>query len=168
MERGRGYVIHGDGVWRWSNPVKKPEKVQTLDELLLIVPRSVFSKMQFDEETFDGWHCYGADYCLSVKQMGLSAYVLPVLVYHRTLGLWNVENVFEYQKRLYIKHQKAIYTTTGELSPLKLKLRSLIGKLFNPFCKKLFYLSWNYLTRQTERLKGQSPHRTSKLAEESK
>lgn len=153
IERGRGWISSSGEVWRWSNPVQKPEKVQTLDECLLIVPSSVFSKIQFDEKTFDGWHCYGADYCLCAKQIGLSAYVIPAFVHHRSLGL-NAERLFEYQKRLYIKHQKNykyIYTTSGELSLLRLKLKSCIEKI-DPFCKKLFFLSWNYLTRQNEKL----------------
>ena len=47
-------------------PVEAPVGVQTLDECLLIVPRPVFVGLQFDNEVFDGWDCYGADYCLSV------------------------------------------------------------------------------------------------------
>jgi len=39
---------------------------------------AVFERLKFDEEAFDGWDCYGADYCLSAKQMGLKVLVLPL------------------------------------------------------------------------------------------
>jgi GT2 family glycosyltransferase len=55
--------------------VQIPEVVQTLDECLLAVPRAVFERLKFDEETFDGWDCYGADYCLSVRKLGLRAWL---------------------------------------------------------------------------------------------
>ena len=138
-ERGRGYLSDCGEIWRWSNAIQKPEEVQTLDECLLIVPKSVFSELQFDEKTFDGWHCYGADYCLSVKQTGLKAYVIPVFIYHRSLKL-NVEDQLKYRKRLYNKHRsktKRIYDTAGEISWLKLELLSLI-KILLPLYRKLF------------------------------
>jgi GT2 family glycosyltransferase len=127
-ERERGCVSDCGEIWHWANPVQKPEEVQTLDECLLIVPKSVFSKLQFDGKTFDGWHCYGVDYCLSAKQMELQPYVIPAFIYHRSLRL-NVQNLFTYQKKLYNKHRrnyKHIYTTTGEVARLKLNLYLLI------------------------------------------
>jgi len=119
--------------------VKEPEEVQTLDECLLIVPRSVFSKLQFDAKTFNGWHCYGADYCLCVKQLGLKAYVLPALSYHRPLRI-KIYNLLTYQKRLYNKHKKnykKIYATSGEISWLTLRLR-FIFIVLSPLYGRLF------------------------------
>lgn len=138
-ERGRGCISDCGEIWQWSNPVQYPEEVQTLDECLLIVPKLVFSKMKFDEKTFDGWHCHGADYCLRVRQMGLKAYVIPAFVYHRSLRK-NVKALLEYQKRLYNKHRgsyKHIFTTSGEISWPRLKLR-ILTKSFEPLYKKLF------------------------------
>ena len=98
-ERGRGYISDCGEIWKWSNAIQKPEEVQTLDECLLVIPKSVFNKLQFDEKTFDGWHCYGVDYCLSAKQRGLKSYVIPAFIYHRSLRL-NVKSLLRYQKRL--------------------------------------------------------------------
>ena len=50
-ERRRGYISDCGEIWR--EPLEKAEVVQTLDECLLIVPKSVFDKMRFDEKTFD-------------------------------------------------------------------------------------------------------------------
>jgi len=138
-ERGRGYISDSGEIWRWSNATQKPQELQTLDECLLIIPKLVFSKLQFDEKTFDNWHCYGVDYCLSVRQMGLKPYVIPAFIYHRSLRV-NVKNLPKYQKRLYNKHKKNyknIYTTCGEISWLKLNLRSII-KILLPLYRRLF------------------------------
>jgi len=62
--------------------LQKPEIVQTLDECLVIIPRSLFSELPFDAEACDNWHLYAVDYCLSVQKAGLNAYVIPIRVYH--------------------------------------------------------------------------------------
>lgn len=138
-ERGRGYINDCGEIWQWSNAVQRPEQVQTLDECLLIVPKEIFSKTQFDEKTFDGWHCYGVDYCLSVRQMGFKPYVVPAFIYHRSLRS-NVKDLPKYQERLYNKagkNYKRIYTTCGEISWLRLKSLSLINTLL-PLYRRLF------------------------------
>jgi SAM-dependent methyltransferase len=148
-ERGRGYISNCGQIWEYANPVEKPEKVQTLDECLLIVPKSVFNKLQFDSKTFDDWHCYGADYCLSVKQNGLEAYVIPAFIYHRSL-LTNVQNILRYQKRLFNKHRrnyKHIYTTCGDIARLNLALESFYH-ILSPLYNQMF-LDWTrYLRRE--------------------
>lgn len=137
IERSRGYISDCGKIW--GRPFEKPEVVQTLDELLLVIPKSVFEKLQFDEKTFDHWYCYGADYCLSLRQLGLKAYVIPAFVYYRSLRV-NKEKLLEYQKKLYYKHRKNykyIFITAGEISWLKLKLKTLLNFL-RYFYKKIF------------------------------
>ena len=104
--------------------------------------------MEFDERTFDGWHCYGVDFCLSVRQMGLKPYVIPAFVYHRSLRR-NADQLLRYQKRLYDKHRKnytRIYTTCGDLSWLTLELR-LLGEVLSPSHKRPSPGVINYLRR---------------------
>jgi len=76
-ERRRGYISDCGEIRQYTNSVQEPEEVQTLDELLLIIPKVAFEKLKFDEKTFNGWHCYGADYCLCARQMGLNVFVIP-------------------------------------------------------------------------------------------
>ena len=66
--------------------IEKPTLVQTLDECLVIVPRPVFHKLQFDEETCDDWHLYAVDYCLSVAALALGVYTIPMYAYHKSTG----------------------------------------------------------------------------------
>lgn len=65
--------------------VQRPMLAHTLDEVLFIIPRKVYEILKFDEETFPNcWHCYGADYCLSVRKLGLKAYVIPAYIVHNS------------------------------------------------------------------------------------
>jgi SAM-dependent methyltransferase len=126
-------------------PVTKPEIVQTLDECLLIVPREVFAKLQFDSQTFDGWDSYGADYCLSAARMDLKSYVIPVPCGHSCLRrrgyrLWEFKNLLKYQKRLYKKHKRnhrIIYTWMETVSWSTLTFHELL-QVVGPVMLRLF------------------------------
>lgn len=68
-----------------------PVEVQSVDECLFIVPRSLFQELKFDEKTCPDWHLYGVDYCLSTKKLGKTIYVIPANIYHasRTVSFSN-------------------------------------------------------------------------------
>jgi len=134
--------------------VQKPEKVQTLDECLMIVPGSVFARLQFDKKVFDGWDCYGADYCLSVRRLGLRAYVIPIPCSHSCVRfdnrIWEYKELLKFQKSLYSKHSvnyKPIYTGFGELSWFRLRLRELL-QFLAPVSSRLFSDSNTILKRE--------------------
>ncbi len=142
----RGHICNSGKIW--GRKIEKEEVVQVLDELLLIIPRSQFDKMQFDEETFDHWHCYGADYCLSIRKFGLKAYVIPAFIYHRSPSS-NIKSFLKYKKLLYNKHKneyKHIYTTSGNISWRSLKIMTLI-ELVRPTYFMLFPSLNYYLKR---------------------
>ena len=84
QKRGRNIITHGEPpeIWPWGNQISKPEPVQTLDECLIIIPKSIFDVFEFDEKIIVDWHLYAVDYCLSAKERGLEAYVLPMELYH--------------------------------------------------------------------------------------
>ncbi len=108
--------------------IKKPTKVQTVDECLMIIPKSVFNKLRFDEDTCDNWHLYAVDYCLSVKRLGFDSYVMPIFVYHKSSGYSMSEKYFVTLKKVLKKHKSCynkIYTTMGDWStryPLNIKI----------------------------------------------
>jgi hypothetical protein len=66
--------------------IKKPITVQTLDECLIIIPRFVFSLLQFDEKVCNDWHLYAVDYSLSIRRLGYNVYAIPMYVYHLSTG----------------------------------------------------------------------------------
>jgi len=86
LERMRNVIAHGDDREQIGNPISSPERVQTLDEMLLIVPREVFLEYQFDETTCSNWHLYGVDYCLTMLTVGKGVYVIPLFVIHKSKG----------------------------------------------------------------------------------
>jgi hypothetical protein len=54
--------------------------VQILDELLMIVRAD--SGVTFDPD-LPGFHCYGADLCLSARDKGMKSYVVDAPVVHK-------------------------------------------------------------------------------------
>jgi len=127
-----GYSIMHHGIPPRPVPthlgMTKPICTQTLDECLIMVPKSVFKAIQFDEKTCDDWHLYTVDYCLSLANLGFNVYVIPMYVYHQSLGVHNAnilqdithlgplpEGYYQTLKKLIAKHKsryKDIYTTT--------------------------------------------------------
>jgi GT2 family glycosyltransferase len=86
QERCRNRIKQRPEAATWGNPIREPELVQTLDECLVIIPKSVFDVTQFDEAACKNWHLYGADYCLSIRTKGFDVYVIPQFIYHHGLG----------------------------------------------------------------------------------
>jgi hypothetical protein len=71
----------------WTTVIREPEEVQTLDECLVIIPRRMFEKRNFDEKACDGWHLYAVDYCLGCREGGARVYVIPEEVHHLSDGI---------------------------------------------------------------------------------
>ena len=62
-------------------PTPLPADVDTVDEMLLVVPRA--TPLRFEPAL--GWHLYGADLALQARAAGLRAVVLDVPCYHNSL-----------------------------------------------------------------------------------
>lgn len=99
--------------------IKKPVKVQTVDECLVIIPKAIFASLQFDENVCDDWHLYAVDYCLSIKKLGFDSYVLPIFIHHKSPGYSISGKYFTTLKKVLKKHKNEydkIYTTVGNWS----------------------------------------------------
>ena len=138
-------------------PLQKPEKVQTLDECLVLLPRSVFDMLQFDEKVCDDWHLYAVDYSLSMARLGLDVYVIPASIYHRSTGVPNNKDLYEQEvwqsyllrtffsagfyrtlRKLLEKHKRHtrhIYATTGCWSTSRLSTLSRVTILRKAYFK---------------------------------
>jgi hypothetical protein len=75
-----GNVIEPRGHWATEG---LPAKVQSVDELLMIVRKS--SGLRFDED-LGGWHLYGADICLQAIEQGMTNYAIDAPVEHLSTG----------------------------------------------------------------------------------
>ncbi len=60
--------------------------VDVVDGLLMVLSPAAIDTVRFDETTFDGFHGYDADYCLSCRQRELRVVVEPFVLYHRSTG----------------------------------------------------------------------------------
>ena len=98
----------------FKEKIEDIEYAQTLDELLLIIPKKIFKKYKFDSETCFDWHLYGADYCLNVKKEGYDVVILPISLYHISTGESMSLEYFKTLKKLLKKYKNdydRIYTT---------------------------------------------------------
>jgi len=117
-ERGRNIIKHGKELelWSWGNPIDKPVPVQSLDECLFIIPKKVFNIYQFDEVVCPYWDLYAVDYGLNIQSTTqFKTYVLPVMVYHKSMGRLTREYFISLNK-IVKKHRhnyNRINTTTG-------------------------------------------------------
>lgn len=129
-----------------KNRIETATKVQTLDECLMVIPKSVFEILEFDEETCDDWHLYGVDYSLSIKSHGYDSYVLPLSIHHRSPGYSMSEGYDVTLKKMLKKHKnnyKMIYTTLGNYhTSLPLSLQKNIKKIVVPIMKAVGL--WKY------------------------
>ena len=124
---GRGNVFHGPEETPWGGTfVTNAVPVQTLDELLLIIPFGIFEHTKFDEIVCDNWHLYGTDYSLRISQEGYRAYVLPCSVVHKSIGLIN-DSYLRTLMKLITKHRnERVINTTSGLCPTKQILTKLL------------------------------------------
>ncbi len=96
--------------------ISVPTRVQTLDECLFAIPRTVLQQLRFDEQVCDNWHLYAVDYSLEVHGLDLEAYVVPLEIYHRSTGRSVSSDYYRSLFRLLRKHGKRyrwIHTTMG-------------------------------------------------------
>jgi len=122
----------------WGKPIAAPVITQTLDELVLIIPRKVFEKRQFDEKIC-GWHMYGIDYCLDITKRRLNAYVIPCFVWHNSPAT-NRQGLLKAKRHILLKYgwkYPNIFATTGVFSWKKYLIDSLVGIVEKLFRYKL-------------------------------
>jgi hypothetical protein len=79
-DNGRGYIYSG-GLGIMGKPMDRPEPVQTLDEIVLILRKS--SGLRFDGD-LPHFHFYGADICMAAAARGLKSYAISAFCIHNT------------------------------------------------------------------------------------
>jgi len=62
---GHGYYVHIYGV---DAPISAG--LDAVDGMFFAVRRAVLASIAFDEETFDGFHCYDVDFCYAARRAG--------------------------------------------------------------------------------------------------
>ena len=120
--RGIGRV-YTNGMGFHGHEIDKPEPVQTLDEIVLVIRKS--SGLRFDP-TLPHFHLYGTDICMSAKDRGLVSYAMPALCVHNTNQLVHLPkefyNCYRHVKSRWSKYLP-IYTSCIRISRFDSELR---------------------------------------------
>jgi hypothetical protein len=80
-----------NGMGFHGHEIDKPEPVQTLDEIVLVIRKS--SGLRFDP-TLPHFHLYGTDICMFAKERGMTPYAIPAFCVHNTNQLVNLPKEF--------------------------------------------------------------------------
>jgi len=73
--------VYSAGLGIIGKAIEHPARVQTLDEIVLVLRKS--SGLSFDD-TLPGFHFYGADICLRAAPRGMNNYAIPAFCVHNT------------------------------------------------------------------------------------
>ena len=110
--------IYSTGWGRIGTSIANPERVDTLDEIVLVIRKS--SGLRFDE-ALPHFHLYGADICLSARDKGKANYAFQGYCVHNTNQLLRLPEEF-YQCYHYLKAKwrkfLPIYTSCIKVSRL--------------------------------------------------
>ncbi|MBN2412751.1 hypothetical protein JXQ31_13770 [candidate division KSB1 bacterium] len=103
--------------------IEKPEKVDTIDECVIITNRKTIEKYNLFREFKTRWHLYAVDACLTLREKMFDSYVIPVLINHLSRGNCDAD-FFSLGSYLLSKYNvKEIYTTNGKLTKISVLLR---------------------------------------------
>ncbi len=89
-----GMGIHG-------REIGKPEPVQTLDEIVLVIRKS--SGLRFDP-SLPHYHLYGTDICMAAREKGMMSFAIPAFCVHNTNQLLALPVEF-YECYRYVKRR---------------------------------------------------------------
>lgn len=78
----------------WGAPLDLPAPVQTLDELCLILKRSTFDKLAFDEK-ITNQHLFGTDICLQAESQGLQNFAVLAFCSHNSTQDYHLPKEFK-------------------------------------------------------------------------
>jgi Glycosyltransferase like family len=127
--------IYSSGWGILGSALSHPVRVQTLDEVVLIVKRS--SGLFFDE-CLPHFHFYGADICMRASTQGLNCYALPCFCVHNTRQLLRLPKEFydcyTHVKRVW-KDRLPIQTSCIRISRFNIEV---IRRKLEDFCHPAF------------------------------
>lgn len=95
--------VYTTGLGLHGTEISKPEPIETLDEIILIIRKS--SGLKFDP-SLPHFHLYGTDLCMSAKEKGMTNFAFQGFCIHNTNQLLSLPEEF-YACYRYIKRKWA-------------------------------------------------------------
>jgi hypothetical protein len=126
--------VYTNGLGIVGQMINKPESVQTLDEIILVLRKS--SGLRYDP-LLPHFHLYGTDICMTAREKGLLSFAIPAFCIHNTNQLLQLPREFYECYRHVKKRWKMhlpIYTSCITISRLDAELRL---RQFHEFCRRL-------------------------------
>jgi hypothetical protein len=118
---GHGHV-YSSGRRVFGGPFERPVRVQTLDEIVLVLRKS--AGLRFDE-ALPHFHLYGADICLRAAERGMDSYAISAFCIHNTHQILVLPKEFytcaRYIRRVWRQHLP-VHTTCLRLTEFNLPL----------------------------------------------
>jgi hypothetical protein len=97
--------VYTSGMGWHGRPLARPEPVETLDEIILVVRKS--SGLRFDPR-LPHFHLYGTDICMTARERGLTSYAFQGFCVHNTNQLLSLPKEF-YTCYRHIRHRWSRY-----------------------------------------------------------
>lgn len=118
-------------------PGKTIVEAVAVDGIWFCIRASLFNQIQFDYETFSGWHYYDMDICFQVREVGFKVGIASdIAIEHTSWGTWN--NVWmEAANSFYRKWKNTLPQVAGvEMSKREIGIRTtyihrLMGYVFS-------------------------------------
>lgn len=106
-------------------PAPDPVQVQTLDEVLFMIPRDLVLEHPLTEDADLAWHAYGVEFSLRVAALGLRAGAVDLAITHNSLTV-NMARLDEAHQAVGRLHpgQLPIQTTCGVVGRRDSRLRA--------------------------------------------
>jgi len=104
----------------WGRPDNLPQRIQTLDEQVLMVRKD---NAYFDEK-LPGNHFYGVDLCMRLAMEGKKSYAIAAYLHHNSAHYWLEEDYYQCQQYIHDKYYESlpIETTSGPVLKDRLPL----------------------------------------------
>jgi len=149
--------VYSNGLKRELGSPQPPARVQSLDEIVLVVRKS--SGLQFDE-MLPHFHLYGTDICLESQRMGLRNYAVSNFCIHNSLPVLRLPPEFwrcaEYLQKKW-RRELPISTTCVVISTSKAFMRlKRIESWFASYQRRLGRLEYERLPNPALSLLAQS------------
>ncbi len=102
-------IFIGDTKERYAWEVgDNPLLAITLDECMLVMKKSVWRKLKFDEKTCADWHFYGADICYGNTLSGGENYIISLKNCHDSFGTPSGKGFYCSAKKMVVKYSGRI------------------------------------------------------------
>jgi hypothetical protein len=154
---GRFFGRIRDRVILVGEPAVEPTPVDSVDELLFMIPRRVLQRVPLPEEPALAWHAYAVDFGLRVRADGLRVCAVDIPVTHnsRTINLERLEDAYAAIAK---RHPEAmpVITPQGRVGAAP-RLRDHTGGILSEHRWRYRWLRESYHAHAGHRAAGRCP-----------